>query len=194
MQNRDMANQLECEAKDTKQTKLKTEPANPFLQFLSAKKKEYPGVPLNMVVVREEWKGLTDTERKVYKDLFKSDKEALGNNYRKERKRKLIETRKITAAKTPLLNIFEEAQARSTVHSNREEKESFDDLLDELEILDDTIDVLTLKNDKLKSLISAAATELAIKKHSLTATTDSFNAFRSKYEDVVSQHNDCYKK
>ena len=49
--------------------KVQTELANPYLQYMRAKKKENPGIALNSTVIREQWAGLGEHERKEYIDL-----------------------------------------------------------------------------------------------------------------------------
>merc|ERR1712202_82462 len=69
-----------------KEKKPKTEPANPFGQFLKAKRAKEGEV--NFSQARLEWKTVSEEDRKMYRKRYEEEKTALGENYRACRKRK----------------------------------------------------------------------------------------------------------
>ena len=72
--------------------KVKTEAANPYLQYLSERKRQFcilnPKGVVNVKSVLKDWRNLSDEERNVYIEKFKIDRELLGDAYRHGRKRK----------------------------------------------------------------------------------------------------------
>ena len=72
----------------------KTEPPNPYLQYLMVRQIALVNIDpkgvLNMKSVNEDWKKLSDEERNEYRVLSQTDKVLLGSRYRK-RMRKNVE-------------------------------------------------------------------------------------------------------
>ena len=185
-------------SENVKDKKVKTEPANPFLQFWKAKKKENPGIALNSKLIREQWAGLEDNERNVYINLYKSEKESLGADYRKDRKRKLKNSEVTKLLKTKqnsahVSNLDKGRKCNKVSNSETEQEEdTIESLLNELEKLDDIIDIKIVENDNLKDEISIVSADLAVKRNTLAATTESYLSFQTKYEDVIKKHKNCY--
>ena len=66
--------------------RVKTEPANQWLQFLSEKRKlntaSDPALKLDLKDVRSKWWGLKEGDKKVYKEKAVNEKVELGDNFR----------------------------------------------------------------------------------------------------------------
>ena len=66
--------------------KIRTEAANPFLQFVrvkkSSEKAQNPESKLDMTSVRQEWSSMKDTEKEVYKEMYLKEKSSMGSSYR----------------------------------------------------------------------------------------------------------------
>ena len=73
-----------------KTSRVKTEPANGYLQFVQARKKAELALDhnfkLNMRNVQNEWKELSEVGQAVYKEMAQMEKIELGNNFRKKQK------------------------------------------------------------------------------------------------------------
>ena len=65
---------------------LKTEPANPFGQFMKHKRVEEGEVIFSQA--RLEWKQMSEEDKRFYRNCYEEEKAALGDNYRVGRKRK----------------------------------------------------------------------------------------------------------
>ena len=72
--------------------KLKTEPANSFLQFVQEKKRkekdDNPRSKLNMASVRKEWSDMPDENKVFYRELYEREKIELGTNFRNKTEKK----------------------------------------------------------------------------------------------------------
>ena len=71
--------------------------------FLKLEKQKVGSTPLDMTVMKSSWKSMTPAQREPYMTLSREDKESLGLNYRKNRKRKMIDSdkRKSSQSTTP---------------------------------------------------------------------------------------------
>ena len=67
--------------------KAKTEAANPYLQFLSDRRRKANGVPLKLKQLQDDWRKMSKAEKQVHVDKFNMEKAELGSNFRKDRKK-----------------------------------------------------------------------------------------------------------
>ena len=182
--------------------KVKTEAANPYLQYLSERKRQFrslnPNGAVNVKAVNVDWKNLSDEERNVYKEKFRIEKEQLGDAYRHGRKRKSKEINERKLKKNnneSLVQVSRRDDEISVgVETKHDEVQTIEDLLNKLEGLDEKIEESLKENDELKRELSFASTELAIKKYILVSKTESHDAFETKYNDLLEKHKTCYSK
>ena len=185
---------------DKSPDKLKTEAANPYLQFLKERKSKSPGIPLDIKKVQEEWRKMSEDQRKVFVERYEMEKIMLGSDYRKNRKRKpkkpksnnLSKKGKIPKQKITLSG---ESVSRAGKAANSEPKSdnSIFKLLVKLEELDTEIEEMLSKNDAVKDDLCLAGTELAGKKQILDIKSDSHDAYKIKYNIIMEKHSSCYK-
>ena len=180
-------------------SKVKTEAANPFLQYLSERKRKFrslnPKGVVNVKAVIEDWRNLADEEKSIYIEKFRIEKENLGDAYRQGRKRKNKEEKEIKVnLKKKNNEIVIEKDDETSVDAEMHDEQTIEALLNKLEGLDDKIDKSLEENDEFKMKISSASTELAIKKHILVTKTESYDSFKTKYDDLLKKHSNCFKK
>ena len=187
-------------ASDKSPDKLKTEAANPYLQFLKERKSQSPGIPLDIKKVQEEWRKMSEDQRKVFVERYEMEKIMLGSDYRKNRKRKPKKTKSNNLSKKGKIpkqknTLSGESVSRAEKAANSEPKNdnSIFKLLLKLEELDTEIEGMLLKNDAVKDELCLADTALAVKKQILDIKSDSHDSYKIKYNIIVKKHSSCYK-
>jgi hypothetical protein len=179
--------------------KAKTEAANPYLQFLSDRRRKANGVPLKLKQLQDDWRKMSRAEKQVHVDKFNMEKAELGSDFRKDRKKKVkTDVLKIVKVSRKALvkrvkSVKVKGSVTQGVEDNTQYNPTFESLLKNLEELDKDMDVISVTNDELKNQISSVETELAVKKHVLESKTDSHNAFKGKYNDIMEKHSLCFK-
>ena len=190
---------------------VKTEAANPYLQYVMARRKALlsvnPKGVLDMKTVNEDWKKVkrSDDEIGIYQELAKMEKEQLGASWglkRKNRKRKLDNTTRKQEKGKKLVTKGQEDRENDSIVGDAsasskeidEEKHTVESLLMKLESLDDEIDIINAENDRVKIEISSASNELAVRKYILESKSDSCDSYQSKYSDLLEKHSSCFKK
>ena len=140
--------------------RLKTEAANPYIQFLMDRKKKSSCV-LNMKKVNEEWKNISDEERNVFIEKYKVEKAKLGSVYREGRKRK---PKKGNQNKLKKRKVSKEISVRAAklgttdVETEPDEEPTVEALLGKLEELEEVIDLLSVSNNNINHEISKVST------------------------------------
>jgi ATP-dependent RNA circularization protein (DNA/RNA ligase family) len=180
--------------------KTKTEAANPYLQFLSDIRRKANGVPLKLKQLQDDWRKMSKAEKQVHVDKFNMEKAELGSNFRKDRKKhKKVKTDVSKIGKVSrkglvkrIKSVKVKGSVTQGVEHNTQYNPTFESLLKNLEELDKDLDVISVTNDELKNQISSVETELAVKKHILEYKTDSHNAFKGKYDDIMDKHSLCF--
>ena len=165
-----------------REKKLKTEPANPFGQFMKHKRAKEGEVIFGQVLL--EWKQMSEEDKGFYRNCYEEDKAALGDNYRAGRKRKRnkknekIQENKSSGKKGPKVQEVER-------------KKSNLDLLTKCESLDGEIDQFNLEARGLQKQICDEKVKLAVNQFKLDEKTNECNSLKDKYKALVSQHSNC---
>ena len=189
---------------------VKTEAANPYLQYVMARRKALlsvnPKGVLDMKTVNKDWKDVKRSDEiSIYQELAKVEKKQLGSSWglkRKNRKRKMDNTTRKQEKEKKLVTGGQEDRRNDSIVSDTsasskeidEEKHTVESLLVKLESLDDEIDIINAENDQVKFEISSASNELAVKKYILESKSDSCDSFQSKYSELLEKHSSCFKK
>ena len=128
------------------------------------------------------------------------EKIKLGSDYRKNRKRKPKRTKSNNLSKKGKIHkqkitLSGESVSRTEKAANSEPKSdnSIFKLLVKLEELDTEIGEMLSKNDAVKDDLCLAGTELAVKKQILDIKSDSQDAFKNKYNNIMEKHSSSYK-
>ena len=145
----------------------KTEPPNPYLQYLMVRRIALVNIDpkgvLNIKSVNEDWKKLSDEERNEYRVLTQTDKVLLGSRYRK-RMRKNVEEKTKKKNQQKLNQVVHDKSGELVARSKKsslnkagdgtEETENSTDiedsiasLLDKLVKIDSEIDCVSAEND-----------------------------------------------
>ena len=175
--------------------KRKTEPTNPYLQFVKSRKDIAkvidPQSKLNMKDVQREWGELTETEKMPFREMFQKEKGDMGNDFRNKGLREKIDKdansnpleKKRKSRKKGLIS----NKSKSVVGEEKSlmvRMKKFKEV--EEEITKAEVEAKSLFGEKLKVNI-----ELAAKKTKFQMLTDSLFALKEKHSNINKIHKNC---
>eukprot|EP00092_Neocalanus_flemingeri_P108003 GFUD01138633.1.p1 GENE.GFUD01138633.1~~GFUD01138633.1.p1 ORF type:complete len:223 (-),score=69.19 GFUD01138633.1:58-690(-) len=163
-----------------KEDKIKTEPANPFGQYLKEMKNEGKTC---FEENRRRWEAMTEEEKEPYVKMYEEEKDELvaKGNYRIGRKRKVHEN----ASSEP-------KQGRKGPKKNDVEVESSNlELLTRVQSLDIKIDQLDSQARGLQGHLCDEKVQLALMKFKLNEKTNEIISLKEKHKNLLSQHSTC---
>ena len=175
--------------------KRKTEPTNPYLQFVKSRKDSArvmdPQSKLNMKDVQREWGELTETEKMPFREMFQKEKGDMGNDFRnkgvrekldKDENSNPLKKKRKSRRKGLVSNISKsvvEEEKSLMVRMRKFQKV-------EEEITKAELEAKSLFGEKLKVNI-----ELAAKKTKFQMLTDSLFALKEKHSNINKIHKNC---
>ena len=173
--------------------RVKTEPANQWLQFLSEKRKlntaSDPALKLDLKDVRSKWWGLKEGDKKVYKEKAVNEKVELGDNFRN----KSLNEERVVHQNTPPRRKKKCTKKKAITKEapSIENHESLTTLMTKFKDLEKNIEELEadfegLKNEKVVKLI-----EVATKKANLKHKSDSISVLKDKIANMKKIHIKC---
>ena len=182
--------------KRRKKNRVKTEPANKWLQFLSEKRKLNiacdPTSKLDLKDERRKWWGLNEENKQVYKEKAVKEKVDLGDNFRN----KSVNEERAVHEKTPVKKRREKkkcTQKKSIVKKapSKDNQESLTTLMSDFKELEKVIDELesdveALKNEKVTKMV-----DVATKKANLEHKSDSISVLKDKIANMNRIHIKC---
>ena len=179
-----------------KSAKRKIEPANAFLQFIKAKKSalraanpENLNISLNMVEARKEWKGLEGDQKTVYTEMFKKEKDSLGDDYRKNRSKK----NEVVVISKPKKR--QHQKKRKVTKAAKELKVSFVDKISVLmKILKEVETQISERDEeliKLKSIKQLRDVQLAVGKTRMKIQSENAASLKEKLANLTKLHKHC---
>ena len=127
-----------------KEKKQRTEHLSAYSMFLKEEKQAAGSKPLNMILVNQSWRRMTQIEKEPYIKLSNADKESLGPNYRLGRRKS---TPKLKSEKK--LKIKAKPKTLKKVKLNVNPGPSLSQMLNELKSIDDDITEKTAMKAKL---------------------------------------------
>ena len=183
--------------KRKRKEKSKTEPANAYLQFIKAKKSALkavnPGeikICLNMTEANAEWKRLEDDQRAVYKEMFKKERTALGDDYRKNRKHKKKE---VVTTKSEGKKQHQTKVRAPKAH--KKEKPSFvaeiSVVIKDLKDIELDIGGIEAEVNEMKRVKQSSAVELAVEKTKLKMKVENGVLLKEKLYNLQKIHKNC---
>ena len=178
-----------------KTSRVKTEPANGYLQFVQARKKAELALDhnfkLNMRNVQNEWKELSEVGQAVYKEMAQMEKIELGNNFRKNRSRKIKETVNIKPFKKqrPQRRTNPLTQDKSSVVSVSDK--SLANLMKKYKEMDTEIANLDVNVENLRSVKLSKSVELAVSKAKLQIKSENVVLLKEKMSNMLRLHTSC---
>ena len=180
-----------------KTSRMKTEPANGYLQFMQAKKKAEialdPNFKLNLGKVQTEWKELSEAQQAVYKEMAQMEKIELGNNFRKDRSRKIKE---IVASKPckkqrPQRNKRTKPQKQEKFIVGSASDKSLANLMKRYKDMDTEIKTLDANVENLRSDKQSKSVELAVNKARLQIKSENVILLKEKMSNMLRLHTSC---
>ena len=177
-----------------KKTKVKTEPANGYLQFIQARKKAGLAInPNSKVKLSEliiEWRELPEDQKAIYKQMAQKEKIGLGSNFRKNRTRKIKEVDESKPSRKE-----RSKKSTKTKVSKNEPKIvndiSLTNLMKKYKYMDDGIKVLEEELVDLRSLKLSKSVELAVGKAKLQMKSEIVNILKEKLSNMHRLHSSC---
>lgn len=170
--------------------KLKTEPANSFLQFVQEKKRkekdDNPRSKLNMASVRKEWSDMPDENKVFYRELYEREKIELGTNFRN----KTEKNKKKKSSIKPIRKFKRQKKQKTPQYppqnhmSLKTLMESYKDTENKLKDSEDAM--IKLYKDRLET-----AVELAISKTKYQNLTENVYRLKEKLSNVKNMHQNC---
>ena len=165
-----------------KKDKRKTEPANPFGQFIKEKRLKNGEVSFDNILL--EWKGMGVEDKGVYRKLFEEEKAAMGPYYRFGRKRKLKQ-------KSVSKRSDKKHGRTGPKVQKAENKKSNEDMLTEVETLDKNIDRLQSEAHRFQEQLHDEKVKLEVNKFKLEVKTYEGMSFTEKYKNLIGLHSNC---
>ena len=161
--------------------KVKTEPTNPFGQFMKEKRAKFGKI--NYPETRLEWGKMPEDKKRYYVQLYEEEKVSLGDSYRAGRKKK-YQTKS------------GEIQTDKSLPKRRRKKEKVPSLsncqlLAQTQSLDKQIDQLHLEGRCLQDNLCDEKVKLAVIKYKLKEKTVETHTLKEKYKALLSQHVNC---
>ena len=179
----------------SKVKKKKTEPSNPYLQFVKNRKERGriidPRSKLNMKDVQMEWGELTEAEKLPFRKMFQKEKRDMGEGFRNKGQSEKYEK----DAKSKPLKKKRKSRKKGLLDNKSmpvvEKKKSLKSMMEKYKEVDEEIEKAdleaeTLYDEKLKINI-----ELAANKTKFQMLTDSLLALKEKYTNVNKRHKNC---
>ena len=175
--------------------KKKTEPSNPYLQFVKNRKERGriidPRSKLNMKDIQREWGELTEAEKVPFREMFQKEKVDMGGEFRNKGQREKNEK---DAKSNPLKKKRKSRKKGLLVNKSTplvEKKKSLTIMMEKYKVVDEEIakaelEAKTLYDNKLEINI-----ELATNKTKFQMLTDSLLALKEKYSNVNERHKNC---
>ena len=176
---------------------MKTEPANGYLQFVQARKKAELALDhnfkLNMRNVQNEWKELSEVGQAVYKEMAQMEKIELGNNFRKNRSRKIKEIVKSKADKKQRPQRNKRAKPKKQENSNAVTGSdiSLANLMEKYKDMDTEIKNLDESVENLRSVKLSKSVELAVNKAKLQIKSENVILLKEKMSNMIRLHTSC---
>ena len=117
-------------------------------------------IKLDMSVMNMKWKNMTDIQREPYKELYREDKLKLGDNYRRDRKKKKVvvvsEVKKVKNCKESMMKKGQPMDKAVSGAEQHHELPSIFSLLEELKEVDDQlVQKMARKCEKIKTIVQS---------------------------------------
>ena len=181
-----ISDEVRCEVNQKKvkrrTDKMKTEPANPFGQFLKIKRSNDGEISFDQILL--EWKGMDEEDKALYRKLFEEEKAAMGPNYRFGRKRKLKQK-----------SVFKQNDKKhgrtGPKVQEAENKITNLEMMAQVETLDKNIDQLELEAHRFQEQLRDEKVKLEVKKFKLEVKTSEGMSFTEKYKNLIGLHSNC---
>ena len=180
--------------------KLKTEPANCWLQFCHFKKNEAimksgdKNAEYNLKDVSNEWKAMSKNERAVFIEMAAIDKKALGDNFRTGRKRHKTKEDAVVI-KLPKIKNKKKKETKKTANNDKKCSEDFTDetikFLDQLEDLDKDIEIQELKHKAMMEALMNEKVDVTKHQCKLDQVTSEVEKSTERYDQLVKKHAGC---
>ena len=165
-----------------KKQKRKTEPANPFGQFIKEKKSKNGEISFDQLLL--EWKSMDDENKGFYRKLFEEEKTAMGEDYRFARKRKLKQKSLVTRSDKKHGRTGPKVQEAGNKKTNVV-------MLTEVETLDKNIDQLESEAHRLQEQLREEKVRLEVNKFKLELKTFEGMSLAEKYKNLLGLHSNC---
>ena len=186
--------QTDNPAKKRKKGDKKTEPANPFGQFLKQKNNVQKQAELGRFSFKEaceEWKSMDSENKKFYKECYENEKKAMGDDYR-ARKVHVLESDKYPS----ISKEKDEGKTAGKKKGSKVRKEvvKANDsiaLLSTVKSLDSEIDKFSTEETELQEMLSEEKTQLAITQFKLGEKISEYENINDKYKTLLGQHSSC---
>ena len=164
-------------------SKRKTEPANPFGQFLR-EKHAHDGKVVHLLAC-EEWRNMSEESKEFYRKLYEEEKTAMGDTYRAK---EIREGNSETKEKSP--------GKKKGVKVNQFTKDPLNSLqlLSKIQSLDNETDMTHLEARHLQEFLCSEKVQLATSQLRLEEKIRECESVKEKYKTLLSQHSSCQDK
>ena len=177
--------------------KIRTEAANPFLQFVRVKKSSEkalnPDSKLDMTSVRQEWSRMKDTEKEVYKEMYVKEKSSMGSSYRNKNDR--AAKRKEISIKSKLKpKARKKRKMTRPKESNKDNNDNDKSLMDLMKrYKDKEIKIKAAENSiaMLHKEVLVVSVGVAVNKTKFQNLTENVKGLKEKLSNVKKLHKDC---
>ena len=178
-----------------KKIKVKTEPANGYLQFIQARKKADLAInPNSKVKLSElviEWRELPEDQKAIYKQMAQEEKIGLGSDFRKNRTRKIKEADKSKPNKKPRHKKSTKTKVLIKDQAKIVDDRSLTNLMKKYKDIDTDIKVLEEEVEDLRSLQLSKSVELAVGKAKLQMKSEIVTVLKEKLSNMHRLHSSC---
>ena len=178
-----------------KKSRVKTEPANGYLQFIQARKKAglavNPNSKVNFQELRSEWREFSEDQKSVYKKMAQKEKIELGDNFRKNRSRKIKEVVRSKPYKKRPSKKSSETKVQKRNEPKIVNETSLSNLMKKYKDIDTEIKVLEEEVENLRSLNQSKSVDLAVGKARLHIKSENVSVLKEKLTNMLRLHSSC---
>ena len=192
-------NSLEGLEKIKPMAKVKTEPANSYLQFVKEKKflelSKNATAKLDMNKVRSEWVDLSEAEKVVYREMAAQEKVELGSRYRNRSLNKENFAKSNGGKKKKKSRIGKSLKSKSISRGslNFESKSSLTAMMTKFKALEVEAKQLEHEVDSLQEEKISKLVDLAGRKARFSIKSEEVTALKDKINNMKKNHNSCRK-
>ena len=167
-----------------KKTRKKTEPANPFGQFLREKRAN-DGKFVHKLAC-EEWRNLGEDKREHYRKLFEEEKAAMGDGYRAKKVRGGNPEKEKSVRKKRGMKVKQSVTGEAPLN--------YLQLLSKLQSLDNELEMMHLEARHLQELLCNEKVQFETSQMRKEEKIKECESIRDKYKTLMSQHSSCQAK